>query len=113
MAPARPLLTLPARAGMRRLGGEPIRSYRRHPPGGVADELRRRIDRQNQAQRYDAEAESEGEIAPTGLKGNGGRHRAGDARYVAANDQDRADFSSRSAQTGQHRRQQAEPPEPK
>src|SRR6516164_7743138 len=93
-------------------GTSPKPSYRCGSAAGVANELSRRVYCQDQAQKDDAETESQSEITPAGLQRDGGGHCAGDARYVAADDQDRPDLGSGSSHSSQYRRNEAEPTEP-
>src|SRR6516225_6041334 len=84
----------------------------RRPPCGAAGEVRRGIDGKDQSQEYDAETESQREIAPARLQSNRRCHSAGNPRDIAPDDQDRADFGNRPPHACQYRRQQAEAPEP-
>src|SRR5439155_19715970 len=95
----------------RRRSSELIVSCRR-PPSGAAGQVRRGIDGKYQSQEYDAETESEREIAPARFQSNRRCHSAGNPRDIAPYNQDCADFSNRPPHARQYRRQQAEAPEP-
>src|SRR5215469_17863109 len=74
--------------------------------------MRHRVDGKSESQKDYSETESEGEVAAARLQRNRGGHCPGGARNIASDNQDRADFGSRSAKACQHCSQQAEAPEP-
>ena len=77
----------------------------RRPPCGTAGEMRRGIDGKDQSQEYDAETESEREIAPACFQSNRRCHSAGNPRDIAPDNRDRADFSNRPPHACQYRHQ--------
>ena len=70
--------------------------------GGVLDRRRGDVEREHDREQHDAEPHGERQVALRGLERDGGRHHAGEAVDVAADDHHRADLRDRAAERGEY-----------